>query len=60
MAQKDIGIGVSLDYNLTNNWIVSGTAAYSLLLGDAADSPIVDDRGSTSQFFLGALVNYKF
>jgi outer membrane protein len=57
---KDIGIGVNLDYNLTSNWILSGTAAYTLLLGDAADSPIVDDRGNANQFFLGALINYKF
>lgn len=57
---KDVSIGVSWNYNLTSNWIVTGTAAYSRLLEDAADSPVVDDRGDANQLFVGALINYKF
>ncbi|MBI1732152.1 MAG: hypothetical protein HYR49_05210 [Gammaproteobacteria bacterium] len=28
--------------------------------GDAADSPLVDDRGSVNQFVIGAGPNYTF
>lgn len=57
---KDAGLRLSVDYRFVEN--VSGTllGAYSRILGDAADSPIVDDRGDKNQFFVGALVNYHF
>jgi outer membrane scaffolding protein for murein synthesis (MipA/OmpV family) len=44
----------SLTGDLTGGFSLFGIAAYSHLLGDFADSPIVDDRGSTGQWF-GAL-----
>jgi outer membrane scaffolding protein for murein synthesis (MipA/OmpV family) len=39
---------------------LTGLAAYSRLLGDAEDSPIVDDRGSANQLLGGVLLNYTF
>ena len=33
---------------------------YTRLINDAADSPIVDNRGSANQFFTGASINYSF
>jgi outer membrane scaffolding protein for murein synthesis (MipA/OmpV family) len=50
----------TVTYRLTEAWSVTGLAAYSRLLGDAADSPIVDDEGDANQFLAGALVNYSF
>jgi outer membrane protein len=44
----------SITGDLTGGISLFGTAGYSHLLGDFADSPIVDDRGSASQWF-GAL-----
>lgn len=57
---KDVGLTVSLDYALTRNWGISGRVGYKRLLGDAADSPLVDDDGSPDQFLGGLFVSYRF
>ena len=57
---KDVTIGGSMTYRFTPHWSLTGIAAYSRLLGDAADSPIVDDEGNENQLFAGALINYRF
>jgi len=44
----------SISGDLTHGWSIFGTRLYTHLSGDFADSPIVDDRGSASQWF-GAL-----
>ena len=50
----------SITGDLTHGFGVFGLASYKHLQGDFADSPIVDDRGSASQW-LGALgVTYTF
>ncbi len=35
-------------------------ASYTRLIGDAEDSPVVDDRGDENQLFAGLLINYRF
>jgi outer membrane scaffolding protein for murein synthesis (MipA/OmpV family) len=57
---KDVSLGLSLGYDITPNWQVSLLGRYARLLGDAADSPIVDDVGSKNQFFGGLLAAYRF
>jgi len=57
---KDVGVDANVDWGITENWGLSFRGAYSRLLGDAEDSPIVDDRGSANQFFGGVLVGYKW
>jgi outer membrane protein len=57
---KDVTLGGSLTYRFAGNWSATGIASYGRMLGDAADSPIVDDRGSENQVAVGALVNYRF
>jgi outer membrane scaffolding protein for murein synthesis (MipA/OmpV family) len=37
-----------------------GLATYKRLVGDAADSPVVEDEGSENQLTGGVLVFYKF
>ena len=44
----------SLSGDLRRGWSIFGVGSYSGLVGDFKDSPIVDDRGSASQW-LGAL-----
>lgn len=44
----------SLSGDLRRGWSIFGLANYSRLVGDFKDSPIVDDRGSASQW-LGAI-----
>jgi outer membrane protein len=49
-----------LSYRFLERWSVNGVATYARLLGDAGDSPIVDDVGDANQFFGAFLNNYRF
>ena len=57
---KDIGLALELAYEVSSSWGVTGTASYQRLLGDAEDSPVVDDVGDEDQFFGGLVVSYSF
>jgi outer membrane scaffolding protein for murein synthesis (MipA/OmpV family) len=57
---KDVGLSVTGTYSITENWGVTAIAAYTRLVGDAADSPIVEDAGSPNQFFGGFGLSYRF
>jgi outer membrane protein len=57
---KDVGVHISANYNITEKWSVLGIAAYKMLVGDAEDSPIVDDEGDDGQMFIGAMGIYHF
>lgn len=54
---KDVYIGLNADVPLSDRWNLKLTGQYSLLVGDAADSPIVE---SESQFFGGLGLTYRF
>ncbi|WP_419903553.1 MipA/OmpV family protein [Kiloniella sp.] len=54
---KDVGLHLNAMYAFDENWAVMGGVGYSRLLGDAADSPIVD---SENQFFSALSVSYSF
>lgn len=57
---KDIGLSANARYSLVGAWGLTGFAGYTRLLGDAADSPVVDDEGSADQFRAGLGVSYSF
>lgn len=57
---KDVGIALGLNYMVTEAIGVSGQVQYKRLIGDAADSPIVEDEGSADQFFTGMFLTYKW
>ncbi len=57
---KDVGVHLVSNYSFNSNWSVVGNLGYKYLLGDAQDSPIVDDEGSKGQLFLGAMCVYTF
>ncbi len=57
---KDIGLDLFLQYDVTERWGVLTFMRASRLIGDAADSPIVDREGSENQFFGGVAVSYRF
>lgn len=57
---KDIGISLRANYQLSDHWGVMGFAGYTQLVGDAADSPIVDDEGSAGQGMIGVGIAYRF
>lgn len=52
---KDINVGLTGGYSITNRWRVGGKLEYKRLVGDAADSPIVDDE---NQFLVGISLTY--
>jgi MipA family protein len=57
---KDFGTMVNLAYAPWQNWGVTGMLGVKWLLGDAADSPIVDDEGSETQLLGGVMATYRF
>jgi len=57
---KDVGLSVAADYKFNEKWSMVGNFGYKYLVGDAADSPIVDDEGSKGQTFVGAMGVYRF
>ncbi|MGL4491087.1 MAG: MipA/OmpV family protein, partial [Rhizobiaceae bacterium] len=57
---RDVGVTVIANYKLNENWSLNGIGSYTRLVGDAADSPIVEDRGSANQFLGGLGFSYSF
>jgi len=54
---KDVSFGLTAAIDLTDRWTLLLTGRYTHLIGDAADSPIVE---SESQFFAGLGLTYRF
>ncbi|MCP4343777.1 MAG: MipA/OmpV family protein [Desulfobulbaceae bacterium] len=57
---KDVGLTVATTYDLNDSWSIMGNLGYKRLLGDAKDSPIVDDEGDENQLFVGVMGVYHF
>ncbi len=57
---KNINFSLLGTYNFSEHWNLNMIASYSRLLGDAADSPIVKDKGSANQFMTGVGLSYTF
>ena len=57
---KNATLTGALSYQLNPSWSVTGIAAFTRMLGDAEDSPIVDDRGTPNQLVGGFLLNLMF
>ena len=57
---KDLGLGVNTNYAMSRNWIVTGFVNYNRLMGDFADSPIVDLEGNSNQIIAGLGLGYAF
>jgi len=54
---KDINLSLAAGYPITNRWRVGAKLEYKRLVGDAADSPIVD---AENQFMGGIGISYHF
>ncbi len=55
-----LGIGGSMIMPLDRNWSVSVFAGYDRLMQDAADSPLVQQRGNPNQFSVIGALGYRF
>lgn len=56
----DLHAGIGATYKLSANFALNGTLDGSLLMGDAADSPIVDTVGSRTQLRGTLSATYRF
>lgn len=57
---RDVGVTTVLNYRFSPKWSTNSIISYARLVGDAADSPIVSERGSPNQLFFGLNLNYTF
>ena len=56
---KSVGAAASARYEFRPDWFINSEASYDRLVGDAADSPIVD-AGSKDQFTVGIGLSRRF
>ncbi|MCC7167781.1 MAG: MipA/OmpV family protein [Rhodospirillales bacterium] len=59
-GMKDVALSLNVGWDVSERWKILGEGKYAYLLGDAADSPLVDRFGSANQFTLWTGVAYKF
>ncbi len=57
---RSIGAGTQARYHWTPEWATHAFVEYERLTGDAANSPLVAQRGSVDQVTIGAGVSYSF
>ncbi|GMG83233.1 MipA/OmpV family protein [Paralimibaculum aggregatum] len=57
---KDISATLAGSYYFSEHWGVTAVMRYTMLVGDAADSPITELRGSRNQFLGGLALSYRF
>lgn len=57
---RDFRVPLMAIYSFNTRWHLAGGLVYSRLLGDAADSPVTDDRGSENQLFIGIGLAYAW
>lgn len=56
----NVSLGMGLMYVLDSRWSVIGLINYKQIVGDAADSPIIDLEGSSDQVSAGVGIGYRF
>ncbi len=54
------GIGGAIDWKTTEKFTTSVFGEYARLVGPAADSSLVEQRGSPNQFTIGVSASYRF
>lgn len=57
---RDIGLGVGIDYSLSNRWVVHTQAGVSRQLDETPGGAKADDPKPIHQFFGGVVINYRF
>ncbi len=57
---KDVGVEVNANYVFASQWAVVSNVGYKRLIGGAADSPLVRQRGSANQVTFQTFLVYSF
>ena len=60
MPWKSAGVGAAITWQATDKIETSAFAEYKRLMGPAADSSLVKERGSRDQFLIGLSATYRF
>ncbi len=60
MGFQDVTLRIDLTYDVTENWKVLTVLKGGQLMSEAADSPLVDKKGSATQGYFGMGVAYHF
>ncbi len=55
-----VGVGGAIDWKTTDQFTTSLFGEYQRLVGPAADSSLVEQRGSANQFTFGVSASYRF
>jgi MipA family protein len=55
-----VGVGGAIDWKTTEKLTTSLFAEYARLTGPAADSSLVEERGSPNQYLIGVSATYRF
>lgn len=57
---KSAGVGGAIDWKVTDKITANVFGEYARLMGSAADSSLVKERGSKDQFMIGVSATYRF
>ena len=57
---RDVGVSLFASYAVNDRWSLDLLAGYSELVGDAADSPLVRERGDKGQPFIAVGATWRF
>ena len=57
---KDFAVNFGLNWAFTDHWGLDVLGQYKRMIGDADDSPVVDDEGEANQFFGGIVISYSW
>ncbi len=57
---KSVGLEASARYEFAPTWFLNAEGSYMRLVGDAKDSPIVEEEGSEDQFTFGLGLSKRF
>lgn len=57
---RDARVMAVFVHPLSRNWLAGAGLSYSRIMGDAADSPVVDMRGDPDQFIYGLGIGYTW
>ncbi len=57
---KHVAANFGVNWAFTDHWGLDLLAQYKLMIGDAEDSPVIDDEGEEHQFFGGIIISYSW
>jgi outer membrane scaffolding protein for murein synthesis (MipA/OmpV family) len=57
---KDVGASLTATYAISDKWFLAAQGGYRRLLGDFADSPVVDRAGSADQWSGAIGIGFRF